>query len=198
MTAIDTVTRAVVATIPVDGHPSGLAVDPTTHDLWVVGAHVSVIDPATYTVSTTIQVGDDPEFIAIDPQQRTAYVTHFNGHSVSLIDIASRTRRTGARLRGRHRHDRAHRVSHRAVVPYRDDDRHANPRSHRRSLLGHHLVQQVRFGHPGSRRGSPNPPSLCDKRRHRPDRSDRSSVNVAARRYSRSPVNFSSASPGRR
>ncbi|MFJ2668833.1 YncE family protein [Nocardia fluminea] len=92
VTAIDTVTRAVVATIPVDGHPSGLAVDPTTHDLWVVGAHVSVIDPATYTVSTTIQVGDDPEFIAIDPQQRTAYVTHFNGHSVSLIDIESRTR----------------------------------------------------------------------------------------------------------
>lgn len=92
VTVIDTVTRSVVATIPVSGWPSGLAVDPATHDLWVVsGAEVSVIDSATTTVRTTIRIGDDPAYIAIDPETRTAYVTHSDGNSVSLIDTVSRT-----------------------------------------------------------------------------------------------------------
>ncbi|WP_067857428.1 YncE family protein [Nocardia shimofusensis] len=104
VTAVDTVTRAVVATIPLDGHPTGLAVDPTTHHLWVVsGADVSVIDPGTFTVSTTIRLGDDPQHIAIDPQQRTAYVTHYEGNSVSLINTDSRTR-TGSVFLGERGH----------------------------------------------------------------------------------------------
>ncbi|MFC6010293.1 YncE family protein [Nocardia lasii] len=93
VTVIDAVTRAVVTTVPVGDDVRGLAVDPASHDLWVVsGDGVSVLDAATYTVSTTIPVGNDPRYIAIDPRHRTAYVTHSTENLVSVIDIDSRTR----------------------------------------------------------------------------------------------------------
>ncbi|WP_280298279.1 YncE family protein [Nocardia neocaledoniensis] len=91
VTAIDTVARKVVATIPVPGHPSGLAVDPASHHLWVASrTGISVVDPASFTVSATLRLDDEPAYIAIDPQSRTAFVTHADAHSVSLIDTANR------------------------------------------------------------------------------------------------------------
>lgn len=90
--AIDTRNHAVLATIPVGGRPSAMAVDPGTQHLWVAnGSDVSVIDPATFTVTATYPVGERPSGIAIDPETRTVFVTDYSGTALTFVDIATRT-----------------------------------------------------------------------------------------------------------
>ncbi|MBY8856383.1 YncE family protein [Nocardia sp. CA2R105] len=90
VTAIDTRTRAVVATIALTNGPTALAVDPGNHQLWAAGTGtLSVVDPATFAVSTTIPVSGDTDAMAIDPGTHTAYITHLFGHSVSFVDTTT-------------------------------------------------------------------------------------------------------------
>ncbi|MFE3984945.1 YncE family protein [Nocardia tengchongensis] len=88
--AIDTRSRAVVATVSVGENPAALAVDPHSHQVWVAtAAGASVIDPDAFTVSATIDAGDQPEALAVDSDMHTAYLTDFHGNSVTLVDTAT-------------------------------------------------------------------------------------------------------------
>jgi YVTN family beta-propeller protein len=63
VSVINTVTNAVVATVPVGNAPHGVAVHPAGTFVYVAnfGSNsVSVIDTTTYTVTATIKVGDGP------------------------------------------------------------------------------------------------------------------------------------------
>ncbi|MFD3595625.1 YncE family protein [Nocardia sp. NPDC058640] len=92
VTAIDTRTHAVLATIRVGPEAVALAVDPGSHRLWVAhGRNVSVVDPVTFAVVTTVEVGTDPQDIDIDPGTNTAFVTDATGNSNSVFVIDTKT-----------------------------------------------------------------------------------------------------------
>ena len=89
--------------MPVEGGAYHLAVDPSTHTVYVANDTntVSVIDGATRTVTATVPVGEGPVDLAVIPNTHTLYVTTGrncanrgfctgNG-TVSVIDGATRT-----------------------------------------------------------------------------------------------------------
>jgi len=85
----------VTAEIPVGVDPVAVAVDPTTHDVYVANAGsnpgtVSVIDESgdanTGSVTATIPVGDDPDAVAVDPTTHNVYVTNSGSNTVSVIN----------------------------------------------------------------------------------------------------------------
>jgi YVTN family beta-propeller protein len=102
---VDERTDAVVDTIPTDGNgPSGIAVDPANHTLYVTNydyespmtaSTVSVINDRTDTLTTTVPVGVGPGSVAVDPIRGNVYSTN-NGAggststpgSVSVIKAA--------------------------------------------------------------------------------------------------------------
>ena len=93
---MDSVSRAVVATIPGGGGPRAVAVDPSTHDVYVAdfwGPEVSVIDgPArsiTATVSVAAGINGIPGF-GVDPSTHTVYVTTNRDDAVAVIDGSTR------------------------------------------------------------------------------------------------------------
>ena len=85
-------TNAVTATIPVRADPYGVAVDPTTHTVYVTNSTgtVTVINGATRTVTATIAVGAFPLGVAVDPTTHTVYVTNKNNATVSVINGVTR------------------------------------------------------------------------------------------------------------
>src|SRR5215510_9296100 len=89
VSVIDTSNDSVVATIPVSGnYADGLAVNPTGAAVYVASESgvVNVIDTATNTVTATIQVGSGADFVTFNPDGSRAYVTHYGGNSVVVID----------------------------------------------------------------------------------------------------------------
>src|ERR1700730_8740228 len=92
VSVIDTANNSVVATIPVGGHfadtaairPDGAFVDVASES-----GIVSVIDTVTNSVVATIAVGAGADFVAFSPDGTRAYVTHYGGNTVSVIDTAS-------------------------------------------------------------------------------------------------------------
>ncbi|MFM2352664.1 MAG: hypothetical protein RLZZ608_70 [Actinomycetota bacterium] len=95
ISAINTATNTVIATIPAGKNPDGDSpggVDMTpdgttvyiTNDL---SDTVSAIDIATNTVTTVIPVGDSPLDVAITPDGTTAYVTNGGNDTVSVIAL---------------------------------------------------------------------------------------------------------------
>lgn len=67
---IDTVTNAMVATVPVGLGPTGIVVTPNGSFAYVVNGSdntVSVISAATNTVTATVTVGVNPRAVAITP-----------------------------------------------------------------------------------------------------------------------------------
>ena len=84
----------VTATVPAGKGSSGVAVDPSTHTVYVTDRDdgtVSVIDGATRTVTATVPVGKDPIDLAVDPSTHTVYIAHIFDNTVSVIDGATRT-----------------------------------------------------------------------------------------------------------
>jgi len=94
VSVIDTSTNTVVATIPVAGGPSGVAITPDGTRAYVTNANsntVSVINTSTNTVVATIPVGVFPVGVAITPDGTRAYVANFRSDTVSVIDTATNT-----------------------------------------------------------------------------------------------------------
>jgi YVTN family beta-propeller protein len=84
--------NAVVATVPVGNHPSGVAVNPALNRVYAVNSvssTVSVIDAAINTVLQTIPVGSSPAGAAANPATGLVYVANGNANSISVIGKAN-------------------------------------------------------------------------------------------------------------
>ena len=91
--AIDTVTDAVVAKVPVGMHPAHVVVAPDGRYAYVANGGdntVSVVDTSAQRVVATIPVGASPHGMRISPDGKQAYVANLKGGTVSVIDTASR------------------------------------------------------------------------------------------------------------
>lgn len=96
-TAVDVIdldTNKVVATVPVDPLPRGVAITPDGARVYVVSSLngiVSVIDTGTNTVVATIPVGGFPTEVAITPDGARAYVAIPVSNTVAVIDTETNT-----------------------------------------------------------------------------------------------------------
>jgi YVTN family beta-propeller protein len=99
VSAINAVTNDVIATIPVNSFPEGLAVTPNNAFVYAANddsTNVSVIETATNTVVATVPLQGFPIQIAITPNSAFAYVTEFERdfeHRASRHARASRSAR---------------------------------------------------------------------------------------------------------
>lgn len=93
VSAIDTATKSVVATIPVGGEPIGITASPNGGRVYVANSEddtVSVIDTATnQVVGSPIKVGDAPIGMAITPDGSRLFVANDNSENVSVIDTST-------------------------------------------------------------------------------------------------------------
>ncbi|MDQ1539977.1 MAG: hypothetical protein QOH29_703, partial [Actinomycetota bacterium] len=92
ISAIDTTTNTVVATVAVGVHPYGVAVDTATHTAYVTisTGGVAVISGASNTVVGTVTLGGFPFAVAVDPATHSVYVTNYNAGVLSVISGSSR------------------------------------------------------------------------------------------------------------
>src|SRR5439155_1162397 len=101
---INTMTDRVVAVIPVQFSPFGIAITPNAAFAYVSNTgvicdlcpiaqsgSVSVIDTAAYKVVATISVGQYPAGVAVTPDGAFSYVTNFNSNTVSVINTVTNT-----------------------------------------------------------------------------------------------------------
>lgn len=95
-----TATRDIVASIPVSGHTTGLAVTPDGSRLYIDLAKpdgtwsISVISTVTYTAAATDipeNPGDAPGELAFSPDGWFAYVSNFGAGTVSVLSKAANT-----------------------------------------------------------------------------------------------------------
>ena len=96
MSVLSTVTNTITATIPVGGRPSGFAVSPDGHHVFVTTMSaaanftdpgtVAVIDTSTNTVTATIAVGVWPQAATISPDGKHLYVINFLGPGDTQLD----------------------------------------------------------------------------------------------------------------
>ena len=87
MVPSSTGTQPTVTTVNVGAYPSGIAVNPSTGNVYVTdngNKNVSVID-ATNKVATTIHVGNGPMGVAVNPSTGDVYVVNNNDNTVSVI-----------------------------------------------------------------------------------------------------------------
>jgi YVTN family beta-propeller protein len=95
VSVIDTTTNAVIATIPVEANPFGVAVTPDGSKVFVVNTNsddVSVIDAVTnMVIGPPIPVSRNPIGVAVTPDGGKAYVANDLMGTVSVIDTATNT-----------------------------------------------------------------------------------------------------------
>jgi len=94
VSVVDIATNKVVATIPAQGSPAGVAVKPDGSRVYVGNydsASVTVIDAQSNSVIKHIAVGANPHQIALKPDGTRLYVTNVSSGTVSVIDTASNT-----------------------------------------------------------------------------------------------------------
>jgi YVTN family beta-propeller protein len=96
VSAIDTATKQVIATIPVGQgqHPMGIAITPNGEEVYATNQHggtVSVIDTTTLTVIATIPTGAHPQRVVITSDGATAFVQNGFADTVSAINTATHT-----------------------------------------------------------------------------------------------------------
>jgi YVTN family beta-propeller protein len=80
-----------VTTIPVGKRPWGVAVNSTTHTIYVTNSgdnNVSVINGDTREV-TTVPVGKTPKGVAVNPEDEAVYVSNVYDRTVSVIEATN-------------------------------------------------------------------------------------------------------------
>jgi YVTN family beta-propeller protein len=105
VTAIDTSTRTVAATIPVGTAPVAVAVTRDGTRAYVADRDsdsISIIDTASDTVAATIPVGDSPTAVAVTPDGSRLYVMTSGGvvQAIDATDPAQSQHRFGLRQCG--------------------------------------------------------------------------------------------------
>ncbi len=94
VSAIDTATATVVATIPVVAGPHGMVVTPDGKQVFVSGDNssgISLIDTASDRVIQTIGVGKGPHGLALTPDGKTLLVGVYGENHIAFIDLSSNT-----------------------------------------------------------------------------------------------------------
>ena len=94
VSVVDTVTNKVVATIPAQGNPEGVAVKPDGARVYIANygsASVTVIDAQSNSVIKHIAVGANPVQIALKPDGTRLYVPNWGSGTISVIDTATNT-----------------------------------------------------------------------------------------------------------
>ncbi|TKI78257.1 YncE family protein, partial [Bacillus mycoides] len=94
VSVIDTSSNTVVATVPVEVAPHGIAVSPDETFVYVANTSsntVSVIDTSSNTVVATVPVEITPFDVVVIPNGQFAYVTNAGSDTVSVIDTSSNT-----------------------------------------------------------------------------------------------------------
>ena len=102
VSVIDGDSNTLVATISVDSHPTGVAVNPATNLVYVANpaytgqdlyvgnlttSKASVIDGGSNTVVGTVSlVASQPQSVAVNPSTNRIYVANYGTDSVSVID----------------------------------------------------------------------------------------------------------------
>jgi YVTN family beta-propeller protein len=107
VSVLDTASNAVVKTITVGLHPTGMALGPRGDVLYVTNGNsdtVSVIDTATDAVKKTLRVGEDrksdtsdksrtpllgssPNAVTVSPNGRTLYVANAAQNAIAIVDV---------------------------------------------------------------------------------------------------------------
>jgi len=89
VSVIDTASNVIVATIPTEQLPVGLAVSADGSWVYVAnqdGRSITVIDAATNEVADTINIGRSTKELAVSPDGERVYVTNPSDAAVSVID----------------------------------------------------------------------------------------------------------------
>lgn len=92
VSAVDTATGKVVATIPVAAGPHGMAITPDGRAVYVSGdgsSSVSMIDTVSDTVSKTIEVGKTPNGVTLTPDGKQLLVTIYGDNKIVFVDTAT-------------------------------------------------------------------------------------------------------------
>ena len=94
VSVLDTATNKVIATIPTEPGPHGMAISQDGRTVYVSGdgsSSLSVIDTATDRVVQTVQVGKTPNGVALTPDGRLLLVTIYAEDRVTFLDTATRS-----------------------------------------------------------------------------------------------------------
>jgi len=94
VSVIDTATNTLIATVPVESSPVGVAITPDGTKAYVANRGsdiVSVIDTSTNTVTAMVNVGSGPTGVTVTPDGAKVYVTNLYDSDVSIIDTATNT-----------------------------------------------------------------------------------------------------------
>jgi YVTN family beta-propeller protein len=92
VSAVDTATGKVVATIPVAAGPHGMAISSDGHTVYISGdgsSSVSVIDTASDAVTKTIEVGKTPNGITLTGDGKQLLVTIYGDNKIVFVDTAT-------------------------------------------------------------------------------------------------------------
>ncbi len=92
VSAVNTGTGAVVATIPVMGLPTGMALAPTLNRLYVAqysSGSLAVVDTGSDKVLKNVRVGTSPISVAVVPSGKFVYVANYSSASVSVISTST-------------------------------------------------------------------------------------------------------------
>jgi len=103
VSVIDTASNAVIKTIDVGLHPTGLALSPAGDRVYVTNANsdtVSAISTLTDSVVKTLHVGgsdresllgSSPNAVTVTPDGRTLYVANASQNAIAVVDVGARS-----------------------------------------------------------------------------------------------------------
>lgn len=88
MLVVDITSSSVISTVPLDRQPGEVAVDLSTHQVWITNyndASVTILDREGKQIAT-VGVGPQPAGVAVDGQLHRAYVVSQADKTVAVID----------------------------------------------------------------------------------------------------------------
>jgi len=87
--AVDGLTHAVIAQIPVGDEPFGVAVNPNTNKVYVAtfaSGELYIIDGNTHSIIKTLRMGPEACYVAVNPNTNRVYVTVHGINGVAVIN----------------------------------------------------------------------------------------------------------------